>query len=99
MSTETALRDWRAGPTNAERLCAGVLELAGFSDVEPQAPLGGSDGTKDILARRDGLLWVAAVYFPPTHQDFKSVRSKFVDDLVGWTRMAQPASRSSSTSI
>jgi hypothetical protein len=46
MSTESDLRDWRGGQTNAERLCAGILEISGYTDVDPQAPLGGPDDKK-----------------------------------------------------
>lgn len=29
MSTESELRDWRDGQTNAERRCAGILSISG----------------------------------------------------------------------
>jgi fido (protein-threonine AMPylation protein) len=83
MSTETDLRDWRGGSIGAERLAAALLTIEGFTDIVPQAPLGGGDGRKDILARRDGLLWVVAVYFPPTPQKYSEVTKKFKDDLAG----------------
>jgi hypothetical protein len=77
------LREWRSGHTLAERLCAGILAIEGFTDIDPQAPLGGADDKKDILARRDGLVWVGAVFFPPTHKTFAEVRAKFESDLAG----------------
>lgn len=83
MTTEAALRDWRYGSIQAERLCAGLLQISGYSDIDPQATLGGPDGQKDILARRGGLLFVAAVYFPPTQPTFAMVREKFVRDRKG----------------
>lgn len=86
MSTEGELGDWRRGQIVAERLCAEILALEGFNDIDPQAPLGGPDDKKDILARRDGLLWVAAVFFPPTRQAFAAIRGKFADDLEGVAR-------------
>jgi fido (protein-threonine AMPylation protein) len=86
VSTESILRDWRFGQVQAERLCAGILHIEGYQDVDPQAPLGGPDGTKDILARKDDLLWLGAVFFPPTPQKFKAIRKKFSSDLAGVER-------------
>lgn len=86
MSTETDLRDWRGGQTNAERLCAGILGINGYMDIDPQAPLGGPDGKKDILAKREGLRYVAAVFFPPTHQTFPAIERKFAEDREGVVR-------------
>ncbi|MEU0509276.1 Fic family protein [Amycolatopsis sp. NPDC006125] len=83
MTTESRLRDWRGGPVNAERLCADLLQILGYSDVDPQATLGGPDGKKDILARRDGRLYVAAVYFPPTSPSFAKIEAKYVTDRRG----------------
>lgn len=86
MSTETELRDWRHGQTNAERLCAGILGICGFVDIDPQAPLGGPDDKKDILAKRNGLQYVCAVFFPPTPQTFKDIEKKFIEDRAGVSR-------------
>lgn len=86
MSTETELRDWRHGSTNAERLCAGILGISGFVDIDPQAPIGGPDDKKDILARRDGGRYVGAVYFPATPQSFTSIKEKFLGDRQGVER-------------
>jgi hypothetical protein len=83
VSTETDLHEWRYGSTQAERLCAAILGVEGYKKVDPQAPVGGPDGTKDILVRSEDLLWVAAVFFPPTHQTFTEVRKKFEKDLRG----------------
>jgi len=86
VSTESELRDWRYGPIQAERLCAAILDVEGFTDVDPQATLGGSDDKKDILARRDGALWVAAVYFPPTEKVFAEIKTKLIGDHEGVAR-------------
>jgi fido (protein-threonine AMPylation protein) len=80
-STETALREWRYGSIQAERLAASVLRLEKYQNIEPQAPLGGGDGGTDILCDRGGRLWVAAVYFPPTEQGFRDIQRKFEADL------------------
>lgn len=86
MSTESELHDWRGGQTNAERLCAGILAVSSYVDIDPQAPLGGPDGKKDILVRRSGRQFVAAVFFPATHQTFANVRKKFIEDRIGVDR-------------
>jgi hypothetical protein len=83
MTTESSLRDWRFGSVQAERLCAGLLEISGYSNVDPQATLGGPDGKKDIIARRDGKSVVAAVYFPPTEPTFSQIRAKYIRDRDG----------------
>jgi len=51
-----------------------------------QAPLGGPDDKKDILARRNGLKYVCGVYFPPTRQSFGPIETKFVEDRQGVER-------------
>lgn len=86
--TEAALRDWRYGQTQAERLVAAILHIEGYKDVDPQHPLGGPDGLKDVLCRREGSLWVAAAYFPTTPSTFVEVRRKFEHDATGATQNA-----------
>ena len=81
--TEIILREWRLGQTQAERLCAAVLHLEGFSSVDPQCPLGGPDGLKDIICQKGGVKVIAASYFPPTSQEFKSIKDKFLHDYEG----------------
>lgn len=83
MTTESALRDWRYGQTQAERLVAALLHLEGFEGIDPQHPLGGPDGLKDVLCRKDGLSWVAAAYFPTTPSTLRAIQSKFEDDFAG----------------
>lgn len=83
MTTESALRDWRYGQTQAERLVASLLHLEGFEAVDPQHPLGGPDGLKDVLCRKDGLSWVAAAYFPTTPSTIQAIIKKFTDDFAG----------------
>jgi fido (protein-threonine AMPylation protein) len=82
-ATDVTLWDWRYGQTLAERLCADLLQVEGFVDVDPQCPLGGPDGKKDILCSKDGEKWLAAIYFPPTRTDFRGVKAKFCDDFKG----------------
>jgi fido (protein-threonine AMPylation protein) len=81
--TETALRDWRFGQTQAERLCAAILNLESFEHIDPQCPLGGPDGTKDIICFKDGKKWIAGAYFPTTHPSFAEIKKKLRGDLEG----------------
>jgi len=86
MTTETDLSHWRDGSTKAERLCAGILGINGYVDIEPQAPIGGPDGKADILAKRDGSQYLGAVFFPSTPQSFAAIKGKFVGDRQGVAR-------------
>lgn len=81
--TETTLSGWRYGQTQAERLVAGLLHVEGFSAVDPQHPLGGPDGLKDVVCTKDGHRWIAACYFPSTSKSFADVRNKFEADFEG----------------
>lgn len=63
--TEYKLLNWRGDSLNAERMCADILVMQDFESVDPQSPLGGPDGTKDILCKKGGRTYLAAVYFAP----------------------------------
>jgi hypothetical protein len=86
LQTEIALKEWRLGQTGAERLCADILQVEEFNDVNPQSPLGGSDGKKDILCNKNGIRYVAACFFPPTNQSDTGIERKFFEDLPGVAR-------------
>jgi hypothetical protein len=59
-AAEAMIRDWRFGNVQAERMCAALLHLEGYEDIDPQHPLGGPDGLKDVLCKKAGRTWVAA---------------------------------------
>ena len=86
--TEGRLRDWRYGQAQAERLTAALLHLEGYQDIEPQHPLGGPDGLKDVVCCKDGIPWVAAAYFPPTPPSEAEIRNKFDNDALGVEKSA-----------
>lgn len=86
MSTEGELTVWRKGQIIAERLCADLLPIEGYKDIDPQSPLGGPDGKKDIICYRDGVRFVAACFFPPTLQEYNQIKTKYLDDLLGVKR-------------
>jgi fido (protein-threonine AMPylation protein) len=83
VDTEIRLRDWRLGQIAAERLSAGLLRISGYVDVDPQAPLGGPDGKKDIVAWRAGKKYIAACYFPATPVTFADITRKYRSDYAG----------------
>ncbi len=64
-------------------MCADLLALQAFDDIDPQAPLGGGDGKKDILCSKNGIRYVAAAYFPTTEKTYSEIERKFLDDLEG----------------
>lgn len=81
--TELKLKFWRGDQIGAERLSATILHIDGFSAVDPQCPLGGPDGLKDLICEKNGWKYVAAAYFPTAEQKFKAVEDKFAHDLDG----------------
>jgi fido (protein-threonine AMPylation protein) len=81
--TELKLKFWRGDQIGAERLAATILHIDGFSSVDPQSPLGGPDGLKDLLCEKNGWRYIAAAYFPTTDKKFNSIQEKFKHDLAG----------------
>jgi len=81
--TELRLSFWRDGSTKAERLAASALRLSGYEEIDPQSPLGGPDGKKDILCQKGGLTWIGAVYFPSGPKGFTAIKKKYQSDLAG----------------
>lgn len=81
--TEFKLLNWRGDSLNAERMCADILVMQDYESVDPQCPLGGPDGTKDLLCRKGGWSYVGAVYFAPIPKTFKSIKAKFIGDYKG----------------
>lgn len=84
MATEWSLENWRHGQVSAERMCVQLLSIEGFKELDPQCPLGGRDGRKDILCAKDASNYVAAAYFPTEKVErFKEIKDKFLHDLEG----------------
>ncbi len=83
LDTELRLVSWRDGSTQAERLAAAALKLSGFEEIDPQSPLGGPDGAKDIVCSKGGVVWIGAVYFPVAPVRFPVIKKKFTNDVAG----------------
>jgi hypothetical protein len=79
------LRSWTSGQGPSERLAAQILLSEGYTDLDPSHPLGGKDGGKDAVTRKDGQWCLMAVYFPRGQENFPTIRQKFLDDLSGVT--------------
>ena len=82
-STAETLRDWVGGNVNAERLAGAILSLEGYRQIDPQHPLGGPDGGKDILCTKGSRRYVGAVYFPIGDKSLATIKKKFKGDLKG----------------
>jgi len=74
---------WREGQTYAERLSADILILDGFESVDPQLPLGGPDGLKDVICEKNNWSYIGAAYFAHNQATFATVKRKFRHDLEG----------------
>jgi fido (protein-threonine AMPylation protein) len=83
METEIKLKMWRGGQVAAERLAGNILHLDGCTSLDPQCPLGGPDGLKDLVCEKNGWKYVGAAYFPSTEQTFSSIKTKYLHDLDG----------------
>lgn len=81
--TTARLLDWSKGQTAAERLAGHVLRGEGFESIDPIHPLGGPDGLKDFVCRRQTEKWIAAAYFPHGQKTFPSVARKVKHDAAG----------------
>ena len=77
------LLDWDKGQAPSERLAAQILISEKYISVDPSHPLGGRDGLKDILCKKEGLKYVAASYFPRGQKSFSDITNKFKGDLAG----------------
>lgn len=78
--------NWDRGQAFAERMAAKIIGIEGYEEIDPQSPMGGPDGTKDILCYKDGKKFVVGCYFPNGQKGFKDIQGKFNDDLKGVTK-------------
>ncbi len=84
--TIVELQNWDRGQAASERLAGKILELEGFSDVNPSHPTGGPDGGKDFTCSFNGQSWIGAVYFPNGKKTFSEIKHKYTRDLEGVKR-------------
>jgi len=60
-----------------------LLDIEGYSALDPQSPLGGPDGKKDILCEKDYKSFVVGCYFPCGQKTYSEIKKKFKEDLEG----------------
>ena len=77
------LLNWDRGQADSERLALQLLHREEYEALDPIHPLGGQDGTKDIICFKNGIRWIGAAYFPNGQQCFSKIFKKFQDDTQG----------------
>lgn len=79
------LREWTACQAPSERLAAQVLLAEGYEDLDPSHPLGGPDGGRDAVCRKNGQTCLMAVYFPERPETLRHHQEEVsrLGDLVG----------------
>lgn len=75
--------NWDKGQPFAERMSGKLIDIDGYEEIDPQSPMGGPDGTKDIVCYKGGKKFVVGCYFPNGQKDFNDIQDKFNDDLKG----------------
>lgn len=82
-NTYQILINWDKGQAFAERMSAKIIGIEGYQEIDPQSPVGGPDGTKDIICYKYGKKFIVGCYFPNGQKEFKDIQEKFNNDLVG----------------
>ena len=82
-NTYQILINWDKGNAFAERMAGKILGIEGYTDIDPQCPVGGPDGTKDILCLRERRKYVVGCYFPNGQMPFAKIEEKFSGDYEG----------------
>ncbi|MBN9384536.1 MAG: hypothetical protein J0H74_27530 [Chitinophagaceae bacterium] len=82
-NTLPILLTWDKGQAFAERMSRQVLGLEGYTDIDPQSPMGGPDGLKDIICSKVGKKFIVGCYFPSRQQKFSAIKTKFRSDFSG----------------
>ena len=82
-NTYQILINWDKGQAFAERMSAKLIGIEGYQEIDPQSPVGGPDGTKDIICYKEGEKFVVGCYFPNGQKEFKSIQEKFEGDVLG----------------
>jgi|SRR5450432_237566 len=82
-NTYQIIINWDKGQPFSERMVAKLMDIEGYGEIDPQSPMGGPDGTKDILCYRGGRKYIIGCYFPNGQKEFKEIQDKFNDDIKG----------------
>lgn len=81
--TWSRLIEWDKGQAPSERLAAQLLIHEKYESLDPSHPLGGQDGTKDLLCKKENKKLIVGCYFPRGQQLFTVIKKKFKEDLEG----------------
>jgi hypothetical protein len=60
-----------------------ILSIEDFEEIDPQSPIGGPDGTKDILCSKNGKSYLVGCYFPNGQKHYSDILEKFESDYAG----------------
>lgn len=82
-NTYQILLNWDKGQPFAERMAGKILGIENYSELDPQCPTGGPDGTKDILCNKDNRKYVVGCYFPNGQRSLKEIEEKISNDYQG----------------
>ncbi|MFT3733653.1 MAG: hypothetical protein QM776_01225 [Rhodocyclaceae bacterium] len=58
-----------------------MLAAEGYDTVDPTHPLGGPDGGKDIVCKREDETCIVSIYFPRGQKDYAEISAKFRSDF------------------
>ena len=75
--TWSRLIEWDKGQAPSERLAAQLLIHEKYESLDPSHPLGGQDGTKDLLCKKENKKLIVVCYFPRGQQLFTVIKKKF----------------------
>lgn len=82
-NTYQILINWDKGQAFSERMSAKLIDIEGYLEIDAQNPVGGPDGTKDIICYKNGKKYIVGCYFPNGQKAFKDIQGKVNDDLKG----------------
>jgi len=82
-NTYQILINWDKGQPFSERMAGKVLSIEGYSSIDPQSPLGGPDGKKDLICIKDDKKYVVGCYFPCEQKTITDITEKYNGDYEG----------------
>lgn len=85
-NTYQILLHWDKGQPFAERMAAKLLGMEGYIEIDPQCPMGGPDGTKDILCKKASKNYLVGCYFPSGQKNLSAITEKFSVDYKGLSK-------------
>lgn len=81
--TWNRLIEWDKGQTSSERLSSSILSYEKYESIDPSHPLGGRDGLKDFICKKNDMKFIVSCYFPRSKQNFSTIKNKLKSDSIG----------------